>query len=613
MFALSIKYKSDLRFDMKIENNSFTYLGYKLIDLDKDKNIIVWRIFEIKNNIIHIEGKENLWIPRNEYFYYCKFRGKIFYPKYILYQNYDFVTMYGIIQKGRIIIFDIPVEFLDAPQVIFFYISYLNFHYEIFTSLGLYSKIPSGFNGYYRYNNIIFKYIENRITLFPYSENLEEQFENLYRIELKKIKKYNIIKLRNKTIEYRKKNNNKDHIWIITDRRDKAGDNGEYFFRYLKSKKLYKIKVYFAIEKNCSDFKNLNVLGDIIDLNSEIYIDKFIKADKIISSISNTWVTNPFENDYKYIRDLLHFESIFLQHGIIKDDLSKILNRYNKNYDYFITSSKKEYYSVLDPKYLYNKNSVILTGLPRYDVLQKLKITTEKERKIIIIPTWRMYIKGTLDIISYKSIHSDTFKFTDYFKFYNDLINDKYLLEIMKNFNYSGIFCLHPCFSSQWIDFNQNEIFYVWNQCNYQELLLKGSLLITDYSSIFFDFAYLKKPIIYSHFDYIEYRKYHYQKGYFDYKKDGFGKVCDNIKCTVDEIVYEIQNNCFLKNKYLRRINKFFTFSDENNSKRIFDKILNKKSKRPNYYLFYFLYFSILFIIICKININKIFNNKIKF
>ena len=86
----------------------------------------------------------------------------------------------------------------------------------------------------------------------------------------------------------------------------------------------------------------------------------------------------------------------------------------------------------MDPKYLYNKNSVILTGLPRYDVLQKLKITTEKERKIIIIPTWRMYIKGTLDIISYKSIHSDTFKFTDYFKFYNDLINDKYLLEIMK-------------------------------------------------------------------------------------------------------------------------------------------------------------------------------------
>ena len=62
----------------------------------------------------------------------------------------------------------------------------------------------------------------------------------------------------------------------------------------------------------------------------------------------------------------------------------------------------------------------------------------------------------------------------------------------MKNFNYSGAFCLHPCFSSQWIDFNQNEFFSVNEHCNYQELLLTGSLLITDYSSIFFDFAYLR-------------------------------------------------------------------------------------------------------------------------
>ena len=211
-----------------------------------------------------------------------------------------------------------------------------------------------------------------------------------------------------------------------------------------------------------------------------------------------------------------------------------------------------------------------------------------------------MNIQGTKDLITYESIHSDTFIYTDYFKFYNDLINDPKLLFQMSKYNYTGIFCLHPCFSAQWVDFNQNNIFSVLDKCDYQKLLLESSLLITDYSSIFFDFAYLRKPIIYSHFDYEEYRDNHYQKGYFDYRTDGFGPICKHINCTVDEIIFEIKNNCNLTKKYLRRINKFFTFSDDNNSKRIFDIIRRneakeiKSSKYPLFIIFFIILLSFL-------------------
>ena len=143
----------------------------------------------------------------------------------------------------------------------------------------------------------------------------------------------------------------------------------------------------------------------------------------------------------------------------------------------------------------------------------------------------------------------------------------------MNKYNYKGIFCLHPCFSAQWIDFIPNDYFSVKSRCNYQKFLLEGSLLITDYSSIFFDFGYLRKPIIYSHFDYIDYRNNHYKKGYFDYRFDGFGPVCQDINCTVNEIVYEIENNCSIRKKYLKRIEKFFAFSDEKNCERVFNEI----------------------------------------
>ena len=471
IFALSKKYQRDLRYELRIDNNLFIYLEKVVIDMEKEKNILIWRILDIKNNILHMEGKDNFWLPRERFFFFCKIDNNIFFPKYLEYSNYDFITMYGIIQRGRIVIFDIPFRIINTPIIVRFYISYMDKTIEIFPSLGWFSHIPPINDGYYRYENIILKYIDKRLTIFKYNQNLEEQFENLYCSELKRKKKDYLISLRKKSIKYRnkKKNLKTNEIWIINDRHDQAGDNGEYFFRYLNLKKPKKIKSYFAIEKNCSDYKRIKIFGNILDLNSNRYIYIFLKADKLISSISNSWVTNPFKNDHIYIRDLFHFDAVFLQHGIIKDDLSNYLNKFTKNYSLFITSSKREYKSILDPKYGYKPNNVILTGLPRYDNLQRLKDRIKKKKNILIIPTWRMNIKGTRDLITYQSIHSDTFIFSQYFKFYNNLINDKKLLNAMKQYNYTGTFCLHPCFSSQWIDFQQNDVFSVIEKCDYHK------------------------------------------------------------------------------------------------------------------------------------------------
>jgi len=80
---------------------------------------------------------------------------------------------------------------------------------------------------------------------------------------------------------------------------------------------------------------------------------------------------------------------------------------------------------------------------------------------------------------------------------------------------------------------------------------MSSSLLITDYSNLFFDFAYLKKPIIYTQFDYEEYRKTQYKKGYFDYTIHGFGPVCYNLECTITKIISKLAGNCNLEKKYL--------------------------------------------------------------
>ena len=575
IFALSRKYQKDIRYDVIFENQTCKYSNHTLIDFKKSRYLIVWRFLEIKDEILHLEGKDNFWMPREKYFYFCKFENKIFFPKYYNYSGYDLSTVYGTIEKGRIVTFDIPLKNFNI-EISHFYISYNDIIIEIFPSLGWFSHIPSIVAGYYISDNYIAKCINKRLTIFRNEEKIAKLFEKHFCEQLKKEGKDYIIKLREENIKYRNKSN-KEEIWIISDRPDRAGDNGEYFFRYLKEKKPNGIKSYFVIRKNCSDYKRLKNIGNVLDLNSDEYLNIFLKADKIITSVSNSWIDNPFGQDRKYITDLFHFDLIFLQHGIIKDDLSQYLNRFRKNYSLFVTSTKKEYESIFNFNYGYNKKNVILTGLPRYDNLFKLSKIKRKEKLILIAPTWRMNIKGTTNVITYESIHSDTFKFTNYFNFYNNLINDKKLIYIMKKYGYNGIFCLHPSFSSQYIDFTINELFSINNECNYQIHLLKASLLVTDYSSIFFDFAYLRKPIVYAHFDYEEYRMNHYPKGYFDYEKDGFGPVAYNLNDIVDKIINEIENNCLLRKKYLRRILKFFTYFDEHNSDRLYKEILNNK------------------------------------
>ena len=578
LFMLSKKYHKDLRYEIKFKNNSFIYFNNSIIDLQIETNIIVLKHLNIKNDILYLEALDNFWLPKENYNFFYKIENKIYSPKYIENSNYDFITMYGVIEKGRIISFEIPIEKKNESHILYLYIAYLHKNIEIFPSLGKFSHIPPISNGYYVSENYIIKFIEKRIFIFNYSKKLENKLEKQYCYELQKKKKDYIIKIRNH-IKYRNKIKNfkKGDIWLINDRRDRAGDNGEYFFRYLKKKNPSGIKAYFTIEKNSHDFKRLQKFGDIIDLNSYKYKIFVLKAKKIISSISSKLLYNPFNNDQIYIRDLLNYDIIFLQNGIIKDDLSKYLNKFDNNFNLFVTSSKREYNSILNYKYGYSKTNIILTGMPRYDNLRTIKNNNDNKKKIIILPTWRISILGARNLIADEMKYSEMFIFTQFFKFYNNLINDKMLLLKMKQYNYTGTLCLHPFFELQWIDFTQNEIFSIMKKCKYQKLLMEASLLITDYSSIFFDFAFLRKPVIYTHFDYEEYRKTQYDKGYFDYNLDGFGPICKDIDCTINEIIFEMEHNCMIKKKFLMRINRFFAFSDQNNSDRIFSEIIKNK------------------------------------
>ena len=418
----------------------------------------------------------------------------------------------------------------------------------------------------YNKSLIIYKY-ENKSILI---------FEEEYCSELSKLKKYEIIKLRKENLNYNKnKLEKKEEIWLINDNKNKAGDNGEYFFRYLNLLKPKNINFYFIIEKNCSDYYRLKNYTNIIDINSYEYLTLFLKADKIISSIADSWVSNPFGDNEKYIRDLIHYKFIYLNNGIISDDLFPNLNKIESNFHLIITSSKMEYNYMLYKNYGYNEKNIILTGLSKFDNLIKLRMTLKKERVIMIFPCWSFYSKGIIDSESIESDKSHSFLYKKSFMFYNNLINNPDLLQVMTDNNYIGILCLNKYSDVKYFDLN--ELFKVNIQCYYQELIVKASLLITDFNNIFFDFGYINTPIIYSQFINEINKEKKYIKGFLNYNKDGFGPVCTNLQCTIINIIDEIKNNCKMKSLYSKRIVNFFKYIDNENNRRIFLSIKNDK------------------------------------
>ncbi|MBN1069068.1 glycosyltransferase [Clostridium botulinum] len=363
---------------------------------------------------------------------------------------------------------------------------------------------------------------------------------------------------------------NRKSIWVFMDRIDRADDNAEALFKYVQDK--HKVKSYFILGRQAEDYTRLSKIGKVIPYKSIKQKLVLLLADYVISSHVEHYLREPFQGKGKYLKNLCDFKFIFLQHGITKDNMSNLFNRHNKNIDLFITSGIQEYNSIFKYDYFYNENQVKLTGFPRHDFL-----VNNPKRQIAIMPTWRKNLASKLDTETGKRLYNENFKITEYFKLYNQIINESQIIDLCKKYNYKVIFLPHPNMMQQLEDFDKSDyVDIVEENINYNKVLCESDCLITDYSSLSFEFGYMKKPVIYFQFDYDEVfneGSHSYEKGYYDYETMGFGPVAYKYENLLEDIKNMIINECNLDSCYVERVNKFFAYIDKNNCKRVFEEI----------------------------------------
>lgn len=563
---MQMKYKEDVREHFLYVKHMLRYKGQPIINLENE-NLLNLTVMNVKKDTIQLKGFVNFYIKDKDYdvFLVKNNREKI---KLELKDTQIFRRRFFneafIANKG----FVVEVEKNDIKTLHFELIYKSNYVTELRFITGIDAKIDMKKRIFYIEEDKIYTCCERKIKVV--SNNLMNRLKLgvknvLYNFRYKKWRMvvyrmlYHIVKL----FHFKK-------IWIISDRPFTANDNGYAFFQYVNSIKTPGIKKYFVITKDSQDFEKVKKTGKYLIFNSLKYKIFFLLADKIISSQADPWVTNPFGKSHRYYHDLYKADFVFLQHGIIKDDLSVWLNEYEKNMKMFVTSAQKEYDSIIDGNYGYDASVVKLTGLPRYDLLEN-----KAEKKIAIMPTWRTNLSTAIDRFTGKRERFSNFNKSEYFEFYNKLINDERLLDVLKKNEYTGSFIIHPSHISNIDDFRENEIIKVERKSvTYTDVFANCSLIVTDYSSIAFDFAYLNKPVIYTHFDREEFFKNQiYDKGYYDYEKMGFGPVLKTYDETVDEIIKYIENSCKVEDKYKKRIDDFYKYHDRKNCERVYNEI----------------------------------------
>lgn len=361
-------------------------------------------------------------------------------------------------------------------------------------------------------------------------------------------------------------------LWLISDRASKAGDNGEAFFCYVRENHP-EVDARFVLNRHSSDYESMKKIGPVVRKDSYFHKLLHLLSDCVISSQAGRDISNPFYQSPEPYRNMLtDAKIVFLQHGITGNDISQWIGRFNQNLSGFVTAALPEHEAILKGAYEYTDNEVWLTGFPRFDRLYR-----DSQKWITIMPTWRRYLMGQLDS------HSGTWSLlpgvekSEYIQFYNGLLNSRRLHEAAEKYGYVLKFLPHPNLQDHLNLFEpNNSVAYLSKSTEYREIYAKSDLLVTDYSSAVFDFAYLRKPVLYTQFDSEDFfsGKHSVSRGYFDYERDGFGEVEYDLDSTIDRIIEYMENGCQLKEKYGKRIEKFFAFNDQNNCQRVFDKIM---------------------------------------
>ena len=347
---------------------------------------------------------------------------------------------------------------------------------------------------------------------------------------------------------FTRKSGGSHDVWLLMERGFDAQDNAWHLMKYLH-RSHPEIDVRYAIKKYSHDIEKLrDCKNAMIDYGSVRYYMCLYNATVIASThigtyLPSLWLKGKLEGTFL----IPEGKKVFLQHGILHNNIAQLHYPYNEDLKLFVCGARNEF-ELVSERYQYPKGIVQYCGLARFDNLHE-----------------------------YKYYSDEQFKTTDYYQSYKQILNSKSLKDCLVKNGYRLIFINH-------VEFQKfNHLFECFNDSmveilslktgHIQNLLKDADVLVTDYSSVYYDFIYMGKPVIFYHINKDMFYDGQYGRDY-DNVSD-FGVVADSVQELSDSIISLIHNNCVMDERFIENMDRIFPLRDKNNCKRITEAILN--------------------------------------
>lgn len=208
-------------------------------------------------------------------------------------------------------------------------------------------------------------------------------------------------------------------------------------------------------------------------------------------------------------------------------------------------------YKILEEGYPRNDRLINFSNIEREKIRQKLGI--DKQKVILYAPTWRdnQHISGT----------GYTYKTAVDFELLRRELGDEYCILFRAHYLVANSF-----------DFDKYDGFIkdVSYYPDINDLYIASDLLITDYSSVFFDYSNLLKPIIFYMYDLKEYEN-ELRGFYID-----LDELPGDIVTKESDLINSIKKSAKIKTgeKYINFQKKYNPLEDGKSSERVLKKII---------------------------------------
>ncbi len=249
------------------------------------------------------------------------------------------------------------------------------------------------------------------------------------------------------------------------------------------------------------------------------------------------------------------------------DNLARKFKLYSKlRYKYVVSKSKVESRTLLSA---FGNKNIIVTGYPRNDLFFDEKLRFFDYKKSLNLDSYK---KILLYAPTYRDNYPEVKPFSEKIRDLDRYLRDNHFILLVKK---------HPLEKALVLPGGLTHIRDISGQVDdLNELLPHIDILITDYSSSFFDFVLTGKPVIYYPYDYEEYLK-KCRGMYYDYFKELPGPFARSeselLRLIKNSDIWQ-KNSEYLK-KYQAFAGKFNAFNDGNSSERLFKVLFSELYK----------------------------------